>query len=183
MIKYLVLAVILSVLSNINLQSAESEQRCAGSLIGCQIKDYNLLDTKGNSYRLIPGSGRQAIIHFLDHEIEWKYQLFNCFNQAYASLLARNIDFVLISSASLLFLQELVQHYKLRFPVLHDIRQQASLFCEAKRFNGRVQPSTLFLDERGYVHKTVVSLNINDHLAQILLYAFKQPVVLAIEKK
>ena len=177
MIKYVVLGIILFVLPNINLQSAGLEQRCAGSLIGCQIKDYSLLDTNEKVHRLIPASGRQAIIHFFNHEIPWKFPLFNCLNQAYAGLQARNIDFVFISTASPLFLRELVQYYKPPFPVLHDMRQQVSLFCKAKIFEGPVQQSTLFLDDRGYVHKTVVSLDINDHLAQILLYAFKQPVV------
>ncbi len=177
MIKYFVLAVVAAVVPNINLQSAELEQRCAGSLIGCQMRDYSLLDTNEKVHQLIPGNGRQAIMHFFNHETPWKYRLFNCLNQAYASLQARNIDFVLISTASPLFLRELVQYYKPPFPVLHDIHQQVSLFSKAKTFDGPLQQTTLFLDERGYVHKTVVSLDINDHLAQILLYAFKQPVI------
>lgn len=184
MFRYFLLIPIFVVMLNVAFAADTSKLRCPGILIGRKIINCSLLDTNGNSFQLVPRNGRQLILHFFDHNrTNGHSTLFNYLNRAYGSLQARNIDFVVVSSASLDSLQKTAQFHKPLFPMLHDAHKRVSSSCSALASWDQNIRSTIFIDERGYVHKTVVSLDIQEHLAQIFLYAFKQPVVPVLHTK
>ena len=150
---------------------SSKELRCAGSLLDKELIAFGLHDMNGTFWHAVPAAGRQAIVYFFNHESHEKSDiLFDSLNRAYAAMQSLGIDFVMISTASLINLKGIVLKYKPLFPILHDLHKRVSNACQTMTSCN----VTMFVNERGYVHKIVLGQDVREHLAQIFLYSFLQ---------